>query len=240
MRIRKRCSDENWEKVLLSKDVEKIKELCVIENGYFALNSRDSCIDPDVPFGPFLVFALAVEHRIPLKQFIYFVKYFNELPSKVIFQFACDVDNWPVVDYLHTQGFKHDNIGYYLIHLQNTPSEERAVRVNLCYPKWQDKYHSKDRSVREDQTLLRIRRLTMLRKQNACAASVAILSLKKKHGKDVLGIIAKMIMHNDNVAKEEWGQLSFAQDQPRREPLDPTLLFCVFLAFCFWLTQLLK
>jgi hypothetical protein len=240
MKIRSRCSDDNWEKALLSKDVEKIKELCQIENSFFTLPPGGSRVEQDVSFGPFLVFALAVEYKIPLNRFIYLVKYFNELPKLIIFQFACGVNNWPVVDYLHTQGLKHGVIEYYLIHLLNTPNEERAVRVNLCYPKWQDKYHSDNRSLKEDETLLRIRKLTMIRKQNALKASVAILSLKKKHGKDVLRIIAKMIMHHDNVAKEEWGHLSFTQDlkityRSRKEPLDPTMLFCFFLTVCFWL-----
>lgn len=228
MRLRKRCSDEQWERALLAQDVERIKELCQIENG---ISSRVSKIDPDQPWSPFLVYALAIETGIPVGRFKYLVHFFGKIPSKNVFYYAVDCCVWDIVYYLHDFGFRYDNYIRVRNHFLILPNDQTCISFIFYYPQsWWDKmlHYPCERS-------RRIIRLAKLRKKTCQNACIAFLSLKKKRPnlihKDALQIIGRMIVEKDNMTKKEWGEVSISPNQSYRLPDS----YFVIIVFVFWI-----
>jgi hypothetical protein len=222
------CQNEEFRIAILNNDLESFGNLCINESTssqirrynypeyYEHLDEKSFC-------------AIAIVYFVSVERFEFILKVSKERPTQYVFDLAVEYRLWDIVSYLHNYGFKHGTVERVFSHLFDEMRRD-AVKIALYYP------HLWDALFEYSDQIADIIDVARHRRNRALDATIAILSLKKKRPnsihKDVLQIIAKMIIQKDNVAKKEWGEPRFFDRSIliRKHSKNP---FSVWIVVCF-------
>jgi hypothetical protein len=197
--------NEDWKRAVANWDLKEILELCMEEScdNKAAREAQDllKSNDQHTPF------SLAISTVTSMRRIQFLVQECGLVPNSSTLEYATSCHYWAAVKYFHNElGIRYTDRFYcrsYLRYLETFASQERAVHLVLQYLPWFTQLCD-DHS--DHQLVTNIACFRYKRAQNA---SVALLSLKRKRpdlaSKDVLRLIAQIIMDKRSVAKEEWG-----------------------------------
>lgn len=203
--------NEAWKRAIARWDMKEVLELSIEESCDYstALKTRASFHPTDTPF------SLTIRAFTSMLRIQFLVKECVLVPNSSTLEYATDYHHWAAAQYFHDDlGVRYTDRYYcreYLKHLEISANEERSVQLVLEYLSWFIKLCD------EQSDHLRITNIAHFRYKRAQNASVALLSLRRKRpglaSKDVLRLIAQMMMDKRNVAKKEWGRPRFYEQQ---------------------------
>lgn len=234
--------NENFRMAILNNDFETFEDLCRSESisdqirrynypQYHKKSDEQSFC------------AISVANWVSVERFEFIIDVSKEIPTQYVFDLAVGYRLWDIVSYLHNYGFRHGTVERVFSNLFHERIPD-AIKIALYYPNLWDALSEYSDQISDIIDVARHRR------NRALDASVAILSLKKKRPnlihKDVLQIIAKMIMQKDNVTKEKWGEPRFWNRsnliaKQSENPFSVWILLCIlFFGAYYFLIWLVK
>lgn len=203
--------NEAWKRAVAKWDMKEVLELCMEESCDYktALKARSSFHPTDTPF------SLAIRTFTSALRIQFLVQECGLTANSSTLEYATERHYWAAVKYFHDKlGIRYTDRYYcrqYLRHLEISVNEERSVRLVLEYLLWFI------RLCETESDYQNVTNIACFRHKRAQNASVALLSLRKKRptlaSKDVLKIIAQMMMDKRSVAKKEWGRPRFYEQQ---------------------------
>jgi hypothetical protein len=197
--------NEEFRIAILNNDLDCFENLCRKESRSSQIREYDYIHRRALSYDQSFCY-IGVVYRVSVEQFKFILKVSKERPSQYVFNLAVDYCLWDIVSYLHNYDFKHGTVERVFSHLFDEKRRD-AIEIALYYPNLWDALLEYSDQIADIIDVARHRR------NRAFDATIAILSLKKKRPnlihKDVLQIIAKMIIQKDNVAKKEWGEPRF-------------------------------